>query len=286
MSKGNSTEKSIFTIERRKDFNECLGGFIEDIHNSVVSAGIGSGNTMKVSEYLNHCIRYWPYRCGATSVDDYLKGIGIDMSNPEPTKDSLLMMELFINLLYWAPKQNINDLGLDSFSMLGMGKNDVSYESERLLRNAEYILEQCCNMKIRETYVEEDDFPQYHICKRDQNVDAAIEAVPELSDILLGYLDIRNADNRKYKEKALTDIYGFMEPRRKDYKSMSCGAVSEEYFACMNAFGIRHNTKSQVRIHYSKRNNVYDKLFKMAIYVLQTPDVTALKEDMKALRSK
>ena len=61
---------------------------------------------------------------------------------------------------------------------------------------------------------------------------------------------------------------------------------SEEFFSCMNSFGIRHKGKSQVKIHYTKRNAVYDKLFKMALYVLQTPDVNEYKDEMKALREK
>ncbi|MBR0093078.1 MAG: hypothetical protein IJP92_15425, partial [Lachnospiraceae bacterium] len=256
--------------------------FLSDINNSVV--GTSTGNTMKVSIYLEHCMRFWPYRCGATGITEYLQAIGIDTKNLQPDRDGLLMMELYVNLLRWAPMQDFNDSRQDVISV-SFKKNDVEKESERLIFNAKYILEQCCNMQVREVDGEY-DFPQYRIYKRDAVVDDTAEEVPELSDILLGYLDIRNADSREYKEAALTKIYGYLEPRRNELKGLGCGPVSEEFFACMNSFGIRHKTKTQVKIHYSKRNTIYDKLFKMALYVLQTTTIKQLKDEMMKLREK
>lgn len=274
--------KSIFTLERRKDFYQSFTEFLSDIANSIV--GTSSGNTMKVALYLEHCIRFWPYRCGATGVKEYFAAMAIDMANPNPEKDALLMMELYINLLHWAPRQDLQDSQRDEISF-AFKKNDVENESDRLIANAEYILEQCCNMRVREVDGEY-EFPQYRIYKRDALVDTTIEAVPELADILLGYLDVRNADDKEYKESALTKIYGFLEPRRKELKGLGCGPISEEFFTCMNTFGIRHKTKAQVKIHHTKRNVVYDKLFKMALYVLQTTEVNGFKDEMKALREK
>lgn len=274
--------ESIFTIEKRIDFNTAFADFLSDMDKSSVEVSVG--NRIKVSKYLDRCMRYWPYRCGATGIEEYLKAIGIDINNPNPKEDALLMMELFINLLHWAPEQYYKDTSDDVFG-LSFQKNNVEKESERLIDNAKYILEQCCNMRIREVS-NGDSFPQYRIIKRSAQVDAAVEAVPELSDMLLGYLDIRNADSREYKEAALTAIYGYLEPKRNTYKGLSCGSISEEFFSCMNSFGIRHKGKLQVKIHYTKRNAVYDKLFKMALYVLQTPDVNEYKDEMKALREK
>lgn len=59
--------------------------------------------------YLDHYIRYWPYRCGATGIDDYLKAIRIDFTNSKKDRDQLLTLELLINLLHWAPKQDYID---------------------------------------------------------------------------------------------------------------------------------------------------------------------------------
>ncbi len=238
---------------------------------------------------MEHCLRYWPYRCGAESITTYLKDIDVDWSNPKPEteeglKDALLMMELYINLLHWASVQDFQDKEDDEFN-ISLSKTGVEYETERLIANAEYILEQCCNMHVREFKPTEKSFPQYRISKRDSRVDIAIEAVPELADVLLGYLDVRNADSRKYKESALTAIYGYLEPKRKEYKGLSCSSVCDEFFASMNSFGIRH-TKSQIRLQGKKRIAVYDKLFKMGLYVLQATDVEEYKQEMKALREK
>ena len=114
-----------------------------------------------------------------------------------------------------------------------MKKNDVENEASRLLGNAEYLLEQCCNMVVRE--VEDDSFPKYYISKRNTNVDSAVASVPELGDVLLGYMDIRNADDLEFKKSVLTTIYGYMEPHRKEYKALACSSVSEEFFVSMNS---------------------------------------------------
>lgn len=271
---------SIFTIERRKNFPAAFSKFFEDLQSSVTTS---TGDSYKMFAFLDRCLRYWPHRCGATGIDDYLKGIGVDITNPKEDKDLLLTLELLINILHWAPKQDINDDQNTEFS-ISFKKNDVENEAERLLGNAEYLLEQCCNMTVRE--VEDDKFPKYYITKRNARIDAAVMAAPDLSDVLLGYLDIRNADDIEYKKSALTALYGFMEPRRKEYKALTCSAVSEEFFTSMNSFGIRHNTKSQVRMQSKKKMEVCDKLFMMAVYILQTVEVNEYKNELKTLREK
>lgn len=271
---------SIFTIERRKDFPEAFTKFFEDLKTPVVTS---SGDITSVFEYMNRCIRFWPHRCGAAGLDDYLKSIGVDITSPQNDSDLLLILELFINLLHWAPKQDFNDDQKNDFS-ISFKKNDVQNEADRLVTNAEFILEQCCNMTVREE--DDDEFPKYFITKRNANVDATVEAVPDLSKVLLGYYDIRNADDRSYKEKALIAIYGYLEPKRKMYSGTSCSPICEEFFACMNSLSIRHKTKDQVKIHYTKRNAIYDKLFQMALYVLQYEKVNVFKDEMKTLREK
>lgn len=269
---------SIFEIERRKNFPEAFTKFFEDLQTPVTTS---SDDSFKMFVYLDRCVRYWPHRCGATGLDDYLKGIGIDLTNPKKDQDLLLILELLINLLYWAPKQDFNDDQNTALS-ISFKKNDVENEATRLIENAEYILEQCCNMTIREE--SDESFPKYNITKRNVHVDNAVSAEPELADVLLGYNDIRNEDDLDYKKAALTTIYGYMEPHRKDYKAMICSAVSEEFFASMNSFGIRHNTKSQVKMQKKKKLSVCDKLFMMAVYVLQTPEVNDEKDELKILR--
>lgn len=271
---------SIFAIERRKNFPEEYKKFFEDLKTPVVTS---SGNKTSVLEYMNHCIRFWPHRCGAAGLDDYLKSIGVDITNLQNDSDLLLTLELFINLLHWAPKQDFNDDQKNFFSTT-FKKDDVQNEVDRLITNAEYILEQCCNMTVREE--DDDEFPKYFITKRNANVDVVVEAVPDLAEVLLGYYDIRNADDKSYKERALIAIYGYLEPKRKMYSGTSCSSICEEFFACMNSLGIRHKTKDQVKIHYTKRNAIYDKLFQMALYVLQYEKVNVFKDEMKVLREK
>lgn len=273
-------ELSIFTIERRKNFPEAVLKFFEDLQSTVTTS---TGDSYKMFDYLNRCLRYWPHRCGATGIDDYLKGVGVDITKPKEDKELLLAMELVINLLHWAPKQDFNDDQNMDFN-LSFKKNDVENEAERLIGNAEYLLEQCCNMTVRE--VADEKFPKYLISMRNARVEGAVLAVPELSNVLLGYLDIRNSDNIEYKKFALTTIYSFMEPRRKEYKALACSAVSEEFFLSMNSFGIRHNTKSQVRMQTKRKMTVCDKLFMMAVYTLQTEEVNAYKKELKTLREK
>lgn len=271
---------SIFTIERRKDFKEAFSCFFEDLSSTVNTS---TGNSCKMFDFLDKCIRYWPYRCGATGINDYLKGIGVDITHPQTDKDLLLTLELIMNLLHWAPKQDRIDNTNAEFTF-PLIANDVENESERLIQNAEYILEQCCNMMVREESGAV--CPKYIITKRNVHVDVAVTLVPELSDVLLGYFDVRNEDDLEFKKVALTKIYSYMEPHRKEYKILACGSVSEEFFVSMNTFGIRHNTKSQVRMQAKKKKSVCDKLFMMAVYVIQTAEVNNYKSELKVLREK
>ncbi|MGL0865070.1 hypothetical protein ACSTB5_05170 [Faecalibacterium duncaniae] len=271
---------SIFECERRKDFAKSFADFFEDLRTKITTS---SGVNYTVFEYLNRGVRYWPHRCGATGIDNYLKQIGVDITAPHNDKDLLVIFELLINLLYWAVQQDyIDDKNCD-FS-LSFAKNDVENESNRLIKNAKYILEQCCNMKIREE--QDDEFPKYYITKRNVSIDEAAISVPRLADVLLGYYDVRNADNVDAKKAALTAIYAYMEPHRKEYKGLSCGAISEEFFASINTFGIRHNTESQKKMSAKKMVGLCDKLFAMAVYILQTPDVNKSKDALKELRDK
>lgn len=264
---------SIFTIERRKDFEASYSSFVSDLDTIVVT---NYNSSIKFIDYLGHCIRFWPHRCGATGIADYLSAIGVEDQNADD-RSRLLTLELIINLLYWAPEQNRRDQ--DPRWDIDYKKDELKNETERMLTNAAYILEQCCNMRVREEY--DGSFSKYYICKRDEKVDAAVVAAPELGNLLLGYLDVRNEDDLEYKKSALIEIYKHMEPNRGEYKQWS-GSVSEEFFACMNKFGIRHNAKSQVRLRSKKK--VYDKLFMLGIYALQSKNVAEIKNEMKALR--
>ncbi len=264
---------SIFTIQRRRSFPEAFKNFYEDLFTEVIKS---NGTTTSMHNYLDNCIRKWPHRCGATDIEDYLKCIGIYIDNPKDEKDLLLIMELWINLLHYAPKCDRDEDPLPSFNY-----SSIEEESNRMLDNAEYILEQGCNMTIRE--IEDEACSKYVINKRNPHVDLALIAVPELKNQLLGYMDIRVAEDIVYKQAILLEIYRYMEPKRKVYRNMTCSSISEEFFKCMNHFDIRHNTESQIKLDKKTKMEVLDKLFMMAVYVIQTQEVNEYSTDLEKL---
>lgn len=270
---------SIFNIERRMDFISSYERFINDLKNTVVDPHRQSN--MAMMRYLEHCLKYWPYRQSASSIKEYLSQIDVDMDNPKSELEYLLIMELFINLLHYV--HVVEKMAYGSLSFV-MEPPRIDQEADRLIQNAEYFLEQCCNMRVRVECKEGIETPQYYISKRNERVDATVSLVPELADVMLGYLDVRNEDDRAYKKQALLEIYDYMEPKRDDYKGGIASSISEEFFASMNRLEIRHNRDSQIKIHYSKKNAVYDKLFFMSIYVLQSGEVSKMKDELKSLR--
>lgn len=272
--------KSIFEIERRKSFESGYERFIADLEETQFTDSLYEDYTM--AEYLDYCIRYWPYRCGAICIKDYLTDINIDSSFIETDEQRFIILELYLNLLHWAPYQDTKDSQRTALVSLNKS-NVITEESKRLIINLEYILEQCCNMRVREEDGEK--AVKYFITKRNSVVDATVEMVPELSNVLLGYLDIRNEKDVIFKKRALETIYAYMEPRRNEYKGLACRPISEEFFACMNSLGIRHNTEKQVTIPNRKRIMVFDKLFKMALYVLQTEKVNLACKEVRSLRA-
>lgn len=272
--------KSIFEVERRKDFETGYNrffGMLDETELTDVPDGVYT-----MADYMDYCIRYWPYRCGTDNIKDYLADINIDSSYIETDEERYLVLELYLNLLYWAPHQYKLDCQRTTFGALNMS-NEIADESQRLITNLEYILEQCCNMRVREEKGK--GVVKYCISKRDPVVDAAVVCVPELSSVLLGYLDIRNKNDISYKKRALEVMYKYMEPHRNEYKGLICQPVSEEFFACMNSLGIRHNTENQRAIPNAKRISVYDKLFEMALYVLQTKATNQACKEMRLIRT-
>lgn len=266
---------SIFDIERRGDFATSFADFFSDLNMSVA---LLDRETVNLFEYLNYCIRYWPYRYGAIGLNEYLRDIDVDIAAPKGDRDRLLTLELIVNLLYWAIEMDKSDTGLSYYSET----SELEEESDRLLDNAESILERCCNMRIREEDTE--PFPRYYITRRNVTIDAAVLTAPELSDLLLGYYDIRNDDNLDARIEVLRSVYNYIEPHRKEYKGLSCGSISDEFFASMNRFGIRHNATSQIDLSSEMKKEVCDKLFLMAAYVIQTADVNKYRDELKSLR--
>lgn len=139
--------KSIFEIERRKSFESGYERFIADLEETQFTDSLYEDYTM--AEYLDYCIRYWPYRCGAICIKDYLTDINIDSSFIETDEQRFIILELYLNLLHWAPYQDTKDSQRTALVSLNKS-NVITEESKRLIINLEYILEQCCNMRVRE----------------------------------------------------------------------------------------------------------------------------------------
>lgn len=78
-------------------------------------------------------------------------------------------------------------------------------------------------------------------------------------------------------------MYKYMEPKRTEYKKSFVGSVSEEFFMAVNTLGIRHNKDNQIKLHYKRKNEVYDKLFRMALFVLQSSNVQEDRDGIKSL---
>lgn len=270
---------SIFTIKPRQDFNGLFTSFMKNLQSTKVEVGI---EEYTMFDYLNRSLRYWPHRSGAKSMTDYLEQRGVDLNEKLSGNNSLLFLELVINLLYWAPKQEIIDKSVEEDGLFSLAKTQIQIESERLLDDVEYLLEQCCDIWIREEEAEE--FPKYFITKRNASVDATALAVPELSDLLLGYFDLRNENDEFFKRSVLIEMYRYMDNDKNTYKSLACSSIFDEFSAAMNKFDIRHGDAKQIELE--NPIELYDKLFLMGLYVLQTKNVIKLKDEVKALRTR
>lgn len=270
---------SIFTIEQRLDFNELFTSFLKDLQSTKVEVGI---EEYTMFNYLNRSLRYWPHRCGAKSMTEYLQLRGVDFNDKLSGKERLCFLELVINLLYWAPRQESIDKSIDEDNCFSLKKTQIQIESERLLDDAEYMLEQCCSIWIREEEAEE--YPKYLVTKKNASVDAAVIAAPELSNLLLSYFDLRNEKDEFFKRSALIEMNRYLEKDKNTYKSLTCSSIFNEFTAAMNKFDIRHGDTRQIELE--NPIELYDKLFLMGIYVLQTKNVNKLKEEVKELRMK
>lgn len=270
--------KSIFELERRRNLAEDLNKVYSDFENlTIVDSNF---NRMTLMDYLDESIKDWPYRQGATDIDGFFLTHGIDEESDDPAS-VLLILELYINLLYWAPQHEVKAAGLKAFG----SETTVSGECNRYLENISFFLEQS-NYQIRE--VETDiDCLQYVISKRDANVDAVLESVPELSENLLSYLDVRYESDEDHKRSVLKAIADYLEPRHKAkiFKGTEYYQLSEDLFTVYNNCNIRHANKWFTKKYRKpKRMKIYDETFKMSIHLLQMDDHYRFKEEMKSLK--
>lgn len=276
----NNSRKTIFDLERRCDLKEEFEQIISDL--KATSIGDTVINSRKVFPLLDDSIRTWPYRQGATSIDSFARSHGFLCSKDYSDQEMLFYLELLVNLLYWAPTY---DQSLQNPYELDFGPPLLKMQCTRCIENIEYILEML-NMRVRKINME--CTPQYVISKRDSQVDAVIEAVPELSEALLSYLDVRNQKDEDAKKAVLKAIADYLEDRHRSkyYKGTMYASLEDNLFTVFNKVGIRHGDKKQWMLRKPARMKLYDQTFKAAIHLLQMEDVKTFNDTVSDLKKK
>ena len=262
--------KSIFDIECRVDLLDEYREIREDMANTKIA--INKLKTKTVLAALDESIKDWPYRAGASSILSFMEKRCYDKNfKPLFTEEEIVLyyLELYYNLLCWAPEHY--ESVSDAFD-LRIGQRTISDSLRRFIENISYSLEQC-NMRVRE--IEMSYFPQYIISKRDASVDLTIEAAPELADILLSYLDIRNQRDEKFKKAAIKAIADYLEPKEKCYRGTGYSSLCSDVFNAYNNLSIRHNNKRQKPVKKGDRIKVYDALFRMSLHLIQKEKIDA-----------
>ena len=274
-----SSRKTIFDLERRNDLAADFNWTVIELENTIVATK--SNDSLSLKKLLSDCIRTWPYRQGANSIPSYASALGFDIYDTNKEIDILYNYELFLNLLHWAPSYDKNKA--DMFS-LG-DSSTVEEECDRCIKNIEYKLEMV-NMRVRKITMK--GTPQYVISKRDAQVDAVIEAVPELSEALLSYLDVRNRNDEDAKKAILKAIADHLEQKRKDkcYQGTEYNHLCENLFTVFNNASIRHKNSKQWKLKKAERLKLYDQTFKAAIHLLQKEDVDSFNNVVNGLKQK
>lgn len=267
--------KSIFDLERRSDLVTDYLGLMEDMKRTTIHS-----NDMKdcsLYAFLNKSIQDWTYRQAASSIDMYLNSLNIHKPGEEIV-DTIYALELIFNLLKWAPEYDI--LHTNPFSGFNWDC-DVSSACKRFSENIEFILEQN-NMAVRE--FSKTPQIQYRIYKRSAEVDAALESAPNLAEILLSYLDIRNEKDEKSKKDALKNISYYLEPLRRGFKGTAYNSLCDNVFFVFNNCSIRHNNDKQIKMKKSDRMKMYDNTFKMCLILIQVQDIKKYTDEVKILK--
>ena len=274
-----SSRKTIFDLERRNDLVSDFRFIVADLEKTMVTTK--SFGSLSLKQLLNDCIKTWPYRQGANSIPSYASAKGFDIFDIDEETDILYNYELFLNLLHWAPTYDINRTAILDIN----DSSTVHEECDRCIENIEYKLEMV-NMRVRE--ITTGDTPQYVISKRDAVVDAVIEAVPELSEALLSYLDVRNKKDEGAKKAILKAIADYLEDRHKTkyYKGTMYASLEGNLFTVFNKVDIRHGDKKQWKLRKPARMKLYDQTFKAAIHLLQMEDVKSFNDTVSDLKKK
>ena len=275
------TRKSIFELERRCNLDEEFDLIVSDLRKTPIKSCAIASKSLEM--LLDSCIKTWPFRQGATSIDSFAKSHGFFSYDAYSDEEMLYYLELIVNLLHWAPFYESNLTDYLDMSMLD--DSTVTMECDRCIENIEYLLERL-NMRIRK--IEKMPISQYVITKRDAQVDTVIEAVPELSEALLSYMDIRNQKDENAKKTVLKAIADYLEDRHKSkyYKGTAFASLEDNIFTVFNKVGIRHGDKKQWKLSKPARMKLYDQTFTAAIHLLQMEDVKNFNDTVSDLKEK
>ena len=275
MEKAN-TRKTIFDLERRINLREEYEAIMEDMERTTVTSK--ELHDISIDGLLNSSIKTWRYRSAATDIRSFAKNHGFCYYDASSDEDILYSFELMINLLHWAPTHEVKRASTFDFSI---GGTTISGECTRCIENLECILEQA-NWCVHES--KKDPYPKYTLRKRSADVDATIEAVPELAEALLAYLDLRNQKDEEAKKSILHAIADYLEPKRKDYKGTAYHSLCEDLFTVFNKCNIRHNNSSQVKLRKPERMKLYDQAFNASLHLLQMEEVNDFQASVSKVK--
>ena len=273
--------KSIFDIERRNNFIEDFNNLCDDFKRKKIR------KDFTIMTLIEESICDWEFREGAGSISLYPDNKQINTNSSKRsryTKEEKIIftLELYINLLKWAPRHLE---GRKTFlDCINLGQIPLENELRPYIENILFILEQR-NMTVREVELNNGSL-QYIVTKRDADIDATLEVAPELADVLLSYLDVRYSHDVNFKKTALGSIAGYLEQKRNDYKETEYKGLSDSLFFAFNKFGIRHNDKKQIKLSESEQIEIYDKVFRMAIHLIQASQVKEFKQIIDSYKSK
>ena len=261
--------KSIFDIERRINLQEEHIKLVEHMNVSTVLSDFGFKTSFYY--YINESVKTWKHRGSAFNIKQYVDAITYcDAESLEDYTDeeTICCLELYLNLIIFAVK------GLNTSGWTTNDRITFNSIAKRIIENIDYVLEHV-NMR----YYEQED--RVIICKRDCDVDSVLEINPEISDVLLEYLDFRNSEDISFKKEALIQIANYIEPKRAKFSQLN-NKLCDTLFYAFNSFGIRHNNEKQIVFESKeKQMKTYDKIFKMALHLLRSDEVKEYTKEIE-----
>ena len=278
--------KSIFELERRTNLKEESDVILEYLRKNKVRDSPFSGSLFNI---LNQNIKMWKYRGTAFNIEDYLKQINVRLSDQVmPYEDEISDIEIlyFFELLLNLIRQTFTLIPSMSFDLFLEGvvspdKQIYTYEEDSYLFHIKLVLENVVHTleQINMTAVKVKD--RIIISKRNPDVDSVLEIEPSLSEVLLEYLDFRNAHDIEFKRMALKQIADYLEPRRKSYKGTNEDKLCNSLFFAFNNFHIRHNDDNQIPFSSETTLEVmYDKIFIASLHLIRGLSVRDIKNEI------